>query len=282
MHSVNRLPSPPTLNERAQPVGNDDSMFFITTTRTLIFDVNVTDQNRKAWLSYKRAPKEVLEKVYEDENRRRPVLLPVELTKSPIASSTIPRRQQDANPAVLSQPGTATGWFQPPVVSPPGMPYYHPYPPVGPPGAPYYPSHSMASPPIAPYYLPHHPAGPSRSPHYPPYPVASSSSNPLTGESERRSPSNEDEDEDVTYPTISEFLKHLGTVETDTDFHYFTSYTESFHQKGYYRIDQLADENFTIKDMMESIANLREGTAREIKKRAAKKVKQIQKGKGKK
>jgi len=144
----------------------------------------------------------------------------------------------------------------------------------------------MANPTITPYYLPHHPVGPSSVQHYPPYPTAGSSSDPLTEEGGRGSPSDEDKDkdkdEDVTYPTISEFLKQLGATEAATDFHYFISYTDSFHQKGFYRINQLADETFTIKDMMESIENLREGTAREIKKRAMKKVKQIQKGKGKK
>lgn len=131
-----------------------------------------------------------------------------------------------------------------------------------------------------PHFPPHHLAGPSSTPHYPPYPVASTSSRLLDREGERGSPS--DDDEDVTYPAISEFLEQLATTETETDFHYFTNYTEDFHQKGFYHIDQLADKTFTVKDMTESIVNLKEGTARVIKKRAVKKVKQIRKEKGKK
>jgi len=118
--------------------------------------------------------------------------------------------------------------------------------------------------------------------HYPLYSIADSPSGPLPAECGSPSDEDEDEDEDVTYPTISEFLKQLGAMETGTDFHYFTSYTDSFHDKGFYRINQLADETFTVKDMMASVVNLREGTAREIKRRAVKKVKQIQKAKHKK
>ena len=66
-------------------------------------------------------------------------------------------------------------------------------------------------------------------------------------------------------------------METDSTEHYFTNYTEAFRDNGYYRVDQLADENFTVGHMMEIIHHLKEGTAWVIKKRASDKVKRIRK-----
>jgi len=169
------------------------------------------------------------------------------------------------------------GWYPYPAVNPPNVPYHLSYPPARPPGASYYPPHS-----VAPYYPSHYPAGPPSTPHYPPDPIASSLSQPLVEDDGRKSGSPSDDDEDILYPTISDFLKQLATTETGSDFHYFTNYTDGFHQKGFYRINQLADESFSVKDMMESIVNLKEGTARLIKKWAVKQVKKIRKGKGKK
>jgi len=232
---------------------------------TTIFDMRESDQNHKAWQSYKRPPKEVLEKVYEDENRRRPVTLPADLTESPIASSTTPRRRiLDATAAY--PPSPVTGWSS-------NMPYYMPYPTAGPSNAP--------------HYLPHPFAGPLNVPYYPSHPITSASiisSNPLVNEGVRRSPSNNDDNNDngdngdnIQYPSISEFFTEL--TKNEGGFHYFENYTDAFHQSGFYRIDQLADETFTVNDMLKSIEHLKEGTARVIKKRAVEKVKRIQRGK---
>ena len=68
---------------------------------------------------------------------------------------------------------------------------------------------------------------------------------------------------------------------TESGYHYFTNYTDSFHEQGYYRVDELADDSFTVEHMMEIIKYLKEGTARVIKKRAVKKVRKVRKGKGK-
>ena len=88
-----------------------------------------------------------------------------------------------------------------------------------------------------------------------------------------------DSDEDLQYPTITEFFEELA--ETESSEHYFTNYTEAFHENGYYRVDQLADEGLTTGHMTEIINHLKEGTARVIKNKALDKVKRIRKGKGK-
>lgn len=87
-----------------------------------------------------------------------------------------------------------------------------------------------------------------------------------------------DDDNDVQYPNVSTFLTEL--TKTEGNFHYFENFTDAFHESGFYRIDQLADESFTVNDMLKSIAHLKEGTARVIKKRAVEKVRRIRKGKG--
>ena len=71
-------------------------------------------------------------------------------------------------------------------------------------------------------------------------------------------------------------------MKTASTEHYFTVYTEAFHNNGYYRIDELADVGLTVGHMIEIIDHLKEGTARVIKSKALDKVKKIRKGKGKK
>ena len=102
-------------------------------------------------------------------------------------------------------------------------------------------------------------------------------SNPLVGKETRGSPS--DNEQDLEYPTISDFFEELMTTESGS--HYFTTYTEFFHNQGYYRIDQLTDESVTVEHMVKIIEQLKDGTARVIKKKALEKVKRIRKGKGK-
>lgn len=70
-------------------------------------------------------------------------------------------------------------------------------------------------------------------------------------------------------------------MNTESGHHYFTTYTPFFHDQGYYQIDQLADESFTVEHMVEIIDQLKEGTARVIKNKALEKVRRIRKGKGK-
>jgi len=68
---------------------------------------------------------------------------------------------------------------------------------------------------------------------------------------------------------------------TESGHHHFTDYTDSFNDQGYYRLDELGDESLTAEHMLEIIDNLKEGTARVIKKKALEKLQRIRKGKGK-
>jgi len=68
---------------------------------------------------------------------------------------------------------------------------------------------------------------------------------------------------------------------TESDNHRFTDYTDSFNDRGYYRLDELGDESVTAEHMVIIIENLKEGTARVIKKKALEKLRRIRKGKGK-
>jgi hypothetical protein len=118
--------------------------------------------------------------------------------------------------------------------------------------------------------------GPPHPPFYQPYPPAASlgsSANNIT-----TSPS--DDDEHIEYPTITDFFGDL--MDTESYRHNFTEYTNTFNQQGYYRVDELADESVTSEHLVKIIPNLKDGTARVIKKRVAEKVKQVRKAKARK
>ena len=203
-----------------------------------------SDQKLGHWKDHKHPPKVVVEKVYESNPH---VQLPANLTGRSVVSSGS-RRPPAFNPSYVYPHSPLPGWTPYPTSSPPV-----PYPP---------------------YTLPNL----SNAPPYPyltqsPFSIPSN----LPAEGDIRSPS--DSDEDLQYPTISEFFAEL--METESSEHYFTNYTEGFHDNGYYRVDQLADKSLTTDHMTEIVNHLKEGTARVIKKKALDKVKRIRKGKDK-
>jgi hypothetical protein len=121
--------------------------------------------------------------------------------------------------------------------------------------------------------------GPSHAPFHRPYPPAVHAdipSNPLADEGTHRS---SDNDQDLEYPTISDFFKEL--MATESGFHYFTNYTDSFNEQGYYWVDELTDDSLTVEHMMKIIGHLKDRTAQIIKNKALEKVRKIHKGKGK-
>jgi hypothetical protein len=214
----------------------------------IVPDVCMFDQNRNGWQNFQRPPKEVLEKIYKKYPH---APIPSELSGRPIVQSK--NMKQSTSGAPYTYPmGPFPGWF--------------PYPAAGPSNIQPYPSWPIP--------------GPSHTPFYPSYPPAihpNIPSNPLTNEVSCRSPS--DDDQDFEYPTISDFFEELMTTESGR--HYFTTYTDSFHDQGYYRVDELADESLTVDHMVNMIEQLKDGTARVIKNKALEKVRKIQKGKGK-
>ena len=125
---------------------------------------------------------------------------------------------------------------------------------------------TLYCPPMLPFYPPGYPYPPQTHP----------TTGPPVNEQRYRSPS--DDAGSVEYPSISEFLAELDS--TSRGHHHFMTYFSSFSEAGYYHIDQLADASLTPEHMIDIIPNLRDGTARAIKKQALEKVRQI-KGKGK-
>lgn len=103
---------------------------------------------------------------------------------------------------------------------------------------------------------------------------SSGPSNPLPDDIAPESPS--DNEEHFEYPTIDDFFE--GLMITENNRHNFTDFTESFHEQGYYQIDELADESVTVGHMVNIISGMRDGTARVIKKRVLEKVQKIRKG----
>jgi len=208
----------------------------------------MSDQNRKGWQNFRRPPKEVFEKIYKKYPH---APLPSELSGQPIVSSKN-TRQSTFNTPYNYPSGPFPAWF--------------PYPAAGPSNVPPYPSWLIPGPSHAPFHPPHPPIV---YPNIPP--------NLPTNEGTRRSPS--EDGQDYEYPTISDFFEELTT--TESGYHYFTNYTDSFHGQGYYRVDELADESLTVEHMVKIIEHLKDGTARVIKNKALEKVRKIRKGKGK-
>ena len=95
-------------------------------------------------------------------------------------------------------------------------------------------------------YPPYTSTGPSNVPPHPPYPTKSHSSFPPNSPTERdqmhRSPS--DDDNSLWYPSITEFFTEL--METESNEHHFTNYTDAFHDNGYYCVDELTDKGLTM------------------------------------
>jgi len=208
----------------------------------------MSDQNRNGWKNFQRPPKEVLEKIYK---RYPHAPVPSELSGQPIVQSKN-TRQSTLNTPYNYPTGPFTGWLPYPTAGPSNIQPYPPWPTPGPSHLPFYPS-------------------------YPPAIHSNIPPNPLTNEITHGSTS--DDDQDLEYPTISDFFEELTT--TENGHHYFTSYTNSFHEQGYYRVDELADESLTVDHMVNIIDQLKDGTARAIKNKALEKVRKIQKGKGK-
>jgi hypothetical protein len=229
VHAADRYQPSSFLGGRTIPVGNNDSAVTPSFYIFKISDAHPSDQSHGQWNDYKHPPKVVVEKVYESNLQ---ALLPTNLTGHPVTSSRN-RRAPNVNPPYLYPPGPFPGWPPYPVPSAPV-----PYPP---------------------YTLP----GPSNPSSYPPYLTDNSINSPAEGD--RRSPG--DGDEDLHYPTITEFFAEL--METESSEHYFTSFTDAFHNNGYYRIDELVDEDLTVGHMVDIIGQLKEGTARVIKKKAS-------------
>ena len=119
--------------------------------------------------------------------------------------------------------------------------------------------------------------GASIAPPYSPYLTKSPFDVQINSLTEGDCESPSDGDENLRYPTVTEFFAEL--TETESSEHYFTNYTEAFRENGYYRVNQLADENLTVGHMMEIIDHLKEGTAWVIKNKALDRVKKIHKHK---
>ena len=168
------------------------------------------------------------------------IQLPANLTGRPVVSSRNQRSSAFGSP-YLYLPGPFPGWTPYPAWNAPA-----PYPQYGPPS----PSNALP-------YPPHSTDGPSSLSHR----------------------SAGDGDNEIEYPSITEFFTEL--METESSEHYFTSYVEAFRDEGYYRVDELAAEDLTIGHMVEVIPQLKEGTARVIKRKALAKVKKL-KSRGKK
>ena len=222
-------------------MGHNDSVFFALILYRQTSEVCLSYQKHGHWNDHKHPPKAVVEKVYENNLQ---VQLPMSLTGRPVISSRN-QKSQNFNPSYVYPPGPFPGW----------TPYSFP----------------SALAPYPPYTLP----GPSNAPSYPAH-HADHSPSPAT-EGDHGSPG--DSYKDLQYPTTAEFFAEL--METESHRHYFTDYTEAFHDNGFYRIDQLADENLDVNHMMDIIDHLQEGTARVIKKRALAKVKKIHRSGGK-
>ena len=211
-------------------------------------NIHLSNQKHGHWKDYRHPPKAVVEKVYESNPQ---VQLPTNLTGRPVTSSRS-RRTSALGPPYPYPPNPFPGWTPYPAFDMP-VPYH------------LYTTSSSAN---APHYSPHFTKSPSDVP-----------PGPLTEDGQiHRSPS--DDDEDIQYPSITEFFTELE--KTSSSEHYFESYTAAFHDNGYYRIDELADEGLTVGHMMEIVNHLKEGTARVIKREAMNKVKKIHKGKGRK
>ena len=189
----------------------------------------------------------MVEKVYEKNPH---IYLPADLTGCPVASSKN-RKTSALNP-----------------------PYPYVPNPFGARWTPYSTFNPLAS------YPPYTSTSPSNVPPYPPYPTKSHSSFPPNSPTERdqtyRSPS--DDDNSLRYPSIAELFTEL--METESNEHHFTNYTDAFHDNGYYRVNKLTHEGLTMTHMMEIVDHLKEGTIQAIKKKALDKVKRICKGKG--
>ncbi|KAF9785386.1 hypothetical protein BJ322DRAFT_1108826 [Thelephora terrestris] len=196
--------------------------------------------NCKEWSNFKRPPKRVLEKIYEQYPD---APLPSELSGRRAVSS---KNTKQSTPAFNSphMPGPFAGW-------------------------PFHPMPGPSS--ISPFMWPipgasHAPFNPAQSPafHF-------NTSNPPVDEDLPRSP--DSDDQDLEYPTIATFFEELE--ETESNRHHFTNFTEAFYEKGYYRVDELANESLTVEHMVEIIEYLKDGTARLIKSKAETKVRQI-------
>ena len=213
------------------------------------FLTSVSNQNRNGWQNFQRPPKEVLEKIYQKYPR---APRPSELSGRQTISSKDPK-----------QPASDT-------------PYAHPPNPFAGPWPPYSGAGPFGGPPYPPWPTP----GPSYTPFHPQYPPTTHPGvppNPPSDDGTHNSPS--DDEPDLKYPLISDFFEELMT--TESDHHHFTNYADSFNDQGYYRLDELGDESVTVEHMVMIIENLKEGTARVIKRKALEKLRRIRKGKGK-
>jgi len=174
-------------------------------------------QNHSKWDSYKCPLKEVLERVYKNYPW---MLLPADLTGQPTISAK-GQRPPTSDAMYGYPPNQFAGW----------NPYLAARFLNMPPG----PSYPVSGPSSAPFY-----------PLYPTPPYAGTLPNPPTNEGRCRSPS--DDGQSIEYPTISDFLAELTTA--DRSHHYFSNYTDYFHQQGYFHLDELADESLTAEHMM--------------------------------
>ena len=220
-------------------MGSDDSTISIQVQQKFSSLIYMSDQNRNGWKNFQCPPKEVLEKIYK---RYLHAPIPLELSGQPIVQSKN-TRQSTLNTPYNYPTGPFIGWLPYPTAGPSNIQPYPPWPTPGPSHLPFYPS-------------------------YPPAIHSNIPPNPLTNEITHGSTS--DDDQDLEYPTISDFFEELTT--TENGYHYFTRYTNSFHEQGYYQVDELADESLTVDHMVNIIDQSKDGTARAIKNKALEKV----------
>ena len=146
----------------------------------------------------------MLERIYKNYPG---TLLPADLTGQPVISAR-GRKVSTAGPTYTGLPNMFPGW--------------NPYAMAG----------SVSVPPGPSYQIPppSHPAtSMSNTPFYSPHSTIQYNNNNGNPENHQQ-PS--DDDEDVEYPTITAFLEELEV--NDRDHHYFTHFTEAFHQHCYY------------------------------------------------
>ncbi|KAF9778370.1 hypothetical protein BJ322DRAFT_1025084 [Thelephora terrestris] len=206
----------------------------------------VTMINHGEWESHRRPPKEVLERVYKNHPR---VSLPTDLTGQQVISPK-GRRPPASDAQYVYPPNPFVGW----------NPYLTAGPSNVPPG-PLYPTPGLLNPPF-----------------YPPYPPTSHANNfSDTPADKRRHRSPSVDDQHIEYPSVSEFLAELEAA--DRGHHYFTNYTDFFHEQGYFHLNELADASLTTEHMMDIIPDMKDGTAHAIKNSALARVKKL-KGKG--
>lgn len=220
----------------------DRTVYVLFPCLLLFLTLYVFNQNHNEWSNYKRPLKVLVEEIYE---KHPGASLPSEVSGQP----TIPSKnskQLVPNPYIPG-PFTSPGW---PSHQVSGLSTYPPW--------------SMSLLPHTPFY-----------PQYPPTTHPDAVPNPPINKETSQSP--DDDDQHFEFPSIVDFFDNL-TI-TESSHHNFMDYVVSFHEQGYYDVDQLADKSLTAEHLVQIIPDLKDGTARVIKRKATERVRQVKKAK---